>query len=193
MPSSNCSMINSASMSESHLAHPFHASSMLCLQGQGVVKGYAIGRAAIMSAAALEVAHYRIHAEDVDAECERLELAVSKASEELQDMLNTMPTDAPREVGPLLEVHRLLLEDPMLCSQACELIRERYYNAEWALTSQGQVLVDQFSAMEDEYLRERSADIRQVIERVLRVLSGSTQLLTNPEAVTGSEDPLIVV
>ena len=180
-------------MSESDLAHPFNASSMLCLQGQGVVKGYAIGRAAIMSAASLEVAHYRIHAEDVGTECERLELAVSKAGEELQVMLDTLPSDAPREVGPLLEVHRLLLEDPMLSSQACELIRERHYNAEWALTSQGQVLVDQFSAMEDEYLRERSADIRQVIERVLRVLSGSTHLLTNPEAITSSQDPLIVV
>src|SRR5690606_17876271 len=101
--------------------------------------------------------------------------------------------DAPREVGPLLEVHRLLLDDPLLTEQACEQIRERAYNAEWALTSQGQILVEQFSAMEDEYLRERSADIRQVIERVLRVLSGTTSLLSNPEAVAESDDPLIVV
>lgn len=166
---------------------------MVCMQGQGVVKGYAIGRAAIMSAASLEVAHYRILHEDTEAECERLVCAVEQAGRDLQLMVDTLPADAPREVGPLLEVHRLLLDDPLLARQACDFIRERHYNAEWALTTQGQILVEQFAAMEDEYLRERSADIRQVIERVLRVLSGTTQLLTNLETVSESDDPLIVV
>lgn len=167
--------------------------SMLCLQGQGVVKGYAIGRAAIMSAASLEVDHYRIQDEDVEPECERLESAVARTVQDLQALIDTLPADAPREVGPLLEVHRLLLEDPMLSRQACDFIRERHYNAEWALTTQGQILVEQFSSMEDDYLRERGADIRQVIERVLRVLSGTTSLLTNMETVSDSSDPLIVV
>lgn len=165
---------------------------MLCMQGQGVVKGYAIGRAAIMSAAALEVAHYRIAPEDVDAECERLKVALATASADLQVMVNALPDDAPRELGPLLTVHSLLLEDPMLFQQTCELIVTRHYNAEWALTTQGQLLAEQFSIMEDEYLRERGADIRQVIERVLRVLSGSTALLPDIEA-GDSNDPLIVV
>src|SRR5690606_23338421 len=67
-----------------------------------------------------------------------------------------------------------------------------HYNAEWALTSQGQLLAEQFALMEDEYLRERGADIRQVIERVLRVLSGSTALLSSLQA-DHCTDPLIVV
>jgi len=166
---------------------------MVSLQGLGVVKGYAIGRAAIMSAAALEVAHYRITDEDVESECDRLERAVEEAGADLQAVIDGLPADAPREVGPLLNVHRLLLEDPMLSRQACDFIRERHYNAEWALTTQGQILAEQFAAMEDDYLRERSADIRQVIERVLRMLSGSTSLLTNLETVSNSDDPLIVV
>ncbi|MCC2595693.1 phosphoenolpyruvate--protein phosphotransferase [Pusillimonas sp. MFBS29] len=157
-----------------------------------MVKGYAIGRAAVMSAAALEVAHYRIAEHEVDAECERLKTALTKARNELQLMADTLPEDAPRELGPLLTVHALLLDDPMLLEQTCALIIERQYNAEWALTSQGQLLVEQFALMEDEYLRERAADIRQVIERVLRVLSGSTALLPNLQADLG-DDPLIVV
>ena len=169
------------------------AGSMLCMQGQGVVRGFAIGRAAIMSAAALEVNHYRILDADVEAECQRLLTAVDRAIQDLRTLSATLPPDAPREVAPLLEVHQLLLEDPLLSQQACVFIRERRYNAEWALTTQGQILVDQFSAMEDEYLRERSSDIRQVIERVLRVLSGSTALITNIDAVNNSDDPLIVV
>lgn len=168
-------------------------SSMVCMQGQGVVKGYAIGRAAIMSAASLEVAHYRVADEDVDSECERLTTGVARAARDLQLLIDTLPPDTPREVGPLLEVHRLLLGDPMLSEQACALIRERHYNAEWALTTQGQILAEQFAGMEDDYLRERSADIRQVIERVLRVLSGTTSLLANPDTINNSDDPLIVV
>ena len=182
----------------SSTAHP-HApglrpvGSTLCMQGQGVVRGFAIGRAAIMSAASLEVNHYRILDEDVAGECDRLMEAIGRTVQDLRILVDTLPPDAPREVGPLLEVHRLLLEDPLLSEQACEFIRERHYNAEWALTTQGQILVEQFSSMEDEYLRERSSDIRQVIERVLRVLSGSTALIANMEAMNDSSDPLIVV
>src|SRR3546814_8362888 len=86
----------------------------------------------------------------------------------------------------------MLLDDPMLLEQTCALIIERHYNAEWALTSQGQFLSEQFDLMEDEYLRERGADIRQVIERVLRVLSGSMSLLPSLQS-DNSTDPLIVV
>lgn len=166
--------------------------SMLCLQGQGVVKGYAIGRAVVMGAAALEVAHYRIHPDDVQRECERLRKAVQDACDELQSMASGLSDDAPRELGALLTVHSMLLADPMLSQLACELIAQRHYNAEWALTTQGQILGEQFAAMEDAYLRERGADIRQVIERVLRVLSGSTALLPDLSTLD-SDDSLIVV
>jgi len=166
--------------------------AMLCAHGQGVVKGYAIGRAAVMSAAALEVAHYLISPEDVAHECERLENAMNTARRELDALACTLPEDAPRELGPLLNVHSMLLGDPMLLQQTCELITERHYNAEWALTSQGQFLVEQFSLMDDEYLRERGADIRQVIERVLRVMAGSPALLPSLTAAD-PDDSLIVV
>src|SRR5690606_2748856 len=153
---------------------------------------YAIGKAAVMSAAALEVVHYRIPVEEIGDECERLQKALEAARDELQVIASTLPEDAPRELGPLLTVHAMLLDDPMLLQQTCELITERHYNAEWALTSQGQLLSEQFALMDDEYLRERGADIRQVIERILRVMSGSTALLPSLYA-SDAEDSLIVV
>lgn len=165
---------------------------MLCMLGQGVVKGYAIGKAVVMDAATLEVSHYHVADDEVDRECERLCAAMQSARGELAELAATLPHDAPRELGPLLSVHGLLLEDPFLIQQVCDLIRNQRYNAEWALTTQGQTLAEQFSVMSDEYLRERGADIRQVIERVLRVLAGSPPLL--PEiASRGARDPLIVV
>jgi phosphotransferase system enzyme I (PtsI) len=162
------------------------------LYGQGVVRGYAIGRAVVMSAAALEVAHYRVADEDIAAEKNRLCAAVDSAFQELQQMVDMLPPDAPRELGVLLSVHAMLLQDPMLVQSVCQLIDERQYNAEWALTTQGQSLAEQFAQVEDAYLRERGADVRQVIERVLRVLSGTASWLPNLDGVD-IDGSLIVV
>lgn len=167
-------------------------SSTLCLYGQGVVRGYAIGRAVVMSAAALEVAHYRLAPGDIQGEQQRFSQAVETAVRDLHQMADALPGDAPRELGVLLSVHAMLLQDPMLVQSVCQLIADRQYNAEWALTTQGQTLAEQFAAMDDDYLRERSADVRQVIERVLRVLSGSGHWLPNLDAVD-FDGSLIVV
>lgn len=165
---------------------------VICLLGKGVARGYAIGRAVVLGAAALEVAHYRINEEDVDAESARLTAALASAQDDLAHMADTLPDDAPRELGAMLNVHRLLLCDPLLAEPALSLIHERHYNAEWALTAQGQILSQQFDDMEDEYLRERGADVRQAIERVLHVLAGTTSFL--PDEVHGlGEDMLVVV
>jgi len=165
---------------------------IVCLYGQGVARGYAIGRAVLLGAAALEVPHYRIAAEDVAAESERLTGALAQAGRELEQLAEGLPGDAPKELAALLNVHRLLLADPLLGEQALALIAERHYNAEWALTAQGQLLAEQFAAIEDEYLRERGGDVRQVIERVLGVLSGTPSMLPLPESACGDE-PLVVV
>ncbi|MFQ6687991.1 PEP-utilizing enzyme, partial [Bordetella pertussis] len=157
-----------------------------------MARGYAIGRAVVMGAAALEVAHYRIAPEDAAAESQRLTEALAKAQADLLQMADTLPEDAPRELGAMLNVHRLLLGDPLLAEQALALIAERHYNAEWALTAQGQILGQQFEAMEDEYLRERGGDVRQVIERALHVLAGTSAMLPDGAQLDGN-DPLVVV
>ncbi|WP_234041283.1 phosphoenolpyruvate--protein phosphotransferase [Advenella mandrilli] len=148
------------------------STAVLLMRGKGVARGVAIGRAVIMGAATLEVAHYRITAEDVPQECARLDAALETVYKDLQHIIKSLPADAPKELAPLLNVHSLLVSDPMLSEQTREIIASRQYNAEWALSTQGQLLADQFSLMEDEYIRERAADVNQVIERVLRVLSG---------------------
>jgi phosphotransferase system enzyme I (PtsI) len=165
---------------------------MLCLYGKGVARGYAIGRAVVLGAAALEVVHYRVAENEVKREVERLEQALLQAQNELRHLADTLPNDAPRELGAMLNVHRLLLCDPVLAGPAVNLILQRQYNAEWALTMQGQALAQQFDLMEDEYLRERGADVRQAIERVVLVLAGSSATLPDTGEVPGN-DPLVVV
>ena len=168
------------------------ASPMMCLYGQGVARGYAIGRVVVMGATALEVVHYRITEDAVESEKNRLTQALKSTQLEMQELADSLPEDAPRELAALLSVHGMLLSDPLLADQALSLIEEKHYNAEWALTTQGQILGEQFAAMEDEYLRERGSDVRQVIERVLALLSGSGTAL-KLDHDDGHDDPLIVV
>lgn len=169
--------------------------SMLALHGLGVSRGYAIGRAVVIGAAALEVSHYRIAEEDVDAECSRLAAAIRAAAHELAQLADHLPPDVPRELGAILQVHSMILADEMISLEPLEIIRTRHYNAEWALTAQGQALAEQFAQMDDEYMRERGGDVRQVIERILHALAEANghQRQLKGAAVTDHGDPLIVV
>ncbi|MDO5667409.1 MAG: phosphoenolpyruvate--protein phosphotransferase [Alcaligenaceae bacterium] len=146
--------------------------AMLLLKGKGVSKGVVIGRAIIMDETDLEIPHYYIEETEVEAECDRLDRAIKAVYDELETLQRELPRDAPKELGPLLNVHSLLVSDPMLAKECKVLIRENAYNAEWALSAQGQHLAHQFEAMEDAYLRERAIDIRQVIELIISELQG---------------------
>ena len=143
------------------------------IHGLPVARGVAIGRAVLVASSRLDVAHTFIQPAQVEGEIARLSAARDAVMEELQRLLATMPKDAPGELAGVLEVHLLLLQDPSMGADIRRWVTERHYNAEWALTSQLEVLTRQFDQMEDEYLRERKADIEQVIERVLRYLKGA--------------------
>ncbi len=168
-------------------------SPMLSMSGQGVVKGITIGKAVVMGASTLEVPHYYVPIKDVNNECDRLLTAIEKASSELLSIIDMLPGDSPLELAPVLDVHRLLLQDPLLIDGSCELIRHHRYNAEWALATQGQALIEQFTSLSDEYMRERGGDIRQVIERVLAVLSGTADDLLANFSTHPDDQPRIVV
>lgn len=143
------------------------------IHGLAVARGVAIGRAVLVASSRLDVAHYFIAADQVEAEIARLRVARNSVVEELQRLQKDLPKDAPQELGALLDVHLMLLQDDELTAGVKRWIRERLYNAEWALTSQFEVLARQFDEMEDAYLRERKADLEQVVERVLRHMMGA--------------------
>jgi phosphotransferase system enzyme I (PtsI) len=147
------------------------------LHGIPVSRGIAIGRAHLLAPAALDVRHYLIAADQVEAEVARLQSAIATVHTELQAIWNTLPKDAPAELGAFIDVHALILSDPMISEMPLEIIRSRHYNAEWALVTQIEQLSSQFEEIEDAYLRERKSDIEQVGERILKVLTGSAGLL----------------
>ena len=142
------------------------------IHGLAVSRGIAIGRAVLVSSSRIEVQHYFIGTAEVQAEVERARTARQAVIEELQRLQTEMPHDAPAELDALLDVHLMLLQDESLVHGVEQWICERLYNAEWALTTQLEAISRQFDEMEDDYLRERKADLEQVVDRILRHLKG---------------------
>ena len=160
------------------------------IHGLAVARGVAIGRAVLVASSRVDVAHYFIEPEQVPAEIERLRRARGAVVEELQKLQKDMPKDAPHELTALLDVHLMLLQDVELTAGVRQWIEERFYNAEWAVTSQLEVIARQFDEMEDPYLRERIADMEQVAERVLFCLKGSGSPIAQTRRVTRPQQEL---
>lgn len=150
-------------------------SAPLSIQGIGVGRGVAIGRAVVVASGRAEVEHYFIQPTQVEEEIARVLQARDAAIQEVQLILATLPEDAPQELAALLDVHLLLLQDEGLFNGVRYWIAERFYNASWALSSQFERHERQFNEMDDPYLRERKADLEQVIERVIQRLQAQQQ------------------
>jgi phosphotransferase system enzyme I (PtsI) len=142
------------------------------IHGLAVSRGIAIGRAVLVASSRADVAHYFVEASAVASEVQRVRDARNAVADEISRLQRDLPADAPHELAALLDVHLMLLQDEQLISGVKGWISERHYNAEWALTTQYEMIARQFDEMEDEYLRERKADLEQVVERVLRHMKG---------------------
>ena len=166
------------------------------LHGIPVSKGIAIGKAVLISHAALEVSHYLIEAGKEEFESQKLLDAFEQVRLELEQLRRGLPKDAPQEMAAFLDVHGMILSDPALAEKPLHLIRTQRLNAAWALTTELNDLLDQFSEIEDVYLKERGNDIRQVAERVLKALNSQQKdPLTDSEIITSSDfgvDAIIV-
>jgi phosphotransferase system enzyme I (PtsI) len=166
--------------------------------GLPVSRGVAIGRAVLVASSRVDVAHYYVAAGMLDAEVRRLGAARDLVVKELTALKGDVPEDAHDELVAILDVHLMLLQDESLSDATRQWIVERHYNAEWALSSQLEVIARQFDEMEDEYLRDRKADLEQVVERVilaLRRLGGDS--FDDPPPLGqrdfAGEDPLVLV
>ena len=152
------------------------------LHGVSVSKGIAIGKAVLISRAALEVSHYLVQPGTEELEANRLLQAFEQVRNELSTLKAALPKDAPQEMAAFLDVHQMILSDPTLAQKPLELIRQKRLNAAWALTTELNDLLEQFSEIDDPYLKERGNDIRQVAERVIKAIHAQ-----NRQTVIGGE------
>ena len=156
------------------------------VHGLAVSRGIAIGRAVLVASSRADVAHYFVEAGQRDAEVQRIRTARDAVADEIARLRRDLPRDAPHELDAMLDVHLMLLQDEQLISGVKHWIHDRHYNAEWALTTQYEIIARQFDDMEDQYLRERKADLEQVVERILRFMKGAALPVIPAAPVTRS-------
>ncbi len=178
----------------------------LSVHGQAVSRGIAIGRAVLVASSRMDVAHYFVSPEQVEGEIDRLRVARDAVAEEITRVQHGLQElgakNAHHELAALLDVHLMLLQDDQLQAGVKRWVEERHYNAEWALTAQLEQIARQFDEMEDPYLRERKADVEQVVERLLRhmrgvaspvVHAGAAGKAADPAAEERRDDPLVLI
>lgn len=161
------------------------------LHGVGVSGGIAIGHAHLVSHAKLEVAHYVVPPRQAPEESARFDAAIRTVRAELEELRANVPATAPAEFTAFIDLHLMILNDSTLSVAPRKLIETEQCNAEWALKVQMDALLAQFDEIEDSYLRERKTDVAQVVERVMKALSGQPGHI--PAPATDAEQDLILV
>ncbi len=168
------------------------STSSFSIHGIGVSSGIAIGQAHLVSNALLEVVHYVLPENLLDEEVARFADAVSTVKNDLEVIRSSLSKNAPAELAAFISTHLSMLADKSLSEVPKDIIRKEHCNAEWAIKQQMDDIVEQFDAIEDEYLRERKHDVVQVVERVIKVLLGHPSQAPN-QAKEKQERAIILV
>jgi phosphotransferase system enzyme I (PtsI) len=143
---------------------------MLEFHGISASPGIAIGTAFVYLEENPRVPKYQVELEEVTSELERFRTAVHRAKEELEDIRNKAAESESGENAGFLDSHLMMLEDPEFHSDVESRLNDEQMNVEWILYKAIQELIDRLDSTEDDYLRERTADIRDVSKRVLNHL-----------------------
>ena len=162
---------------------------MKVYEGKSVYNGIAIGRIRLFSTDERQVKRVRVN--DTDAELARYEEARKKSIEELAALYDKALKEVGEANAAIFEVHQMMLEDDDYNDSVKNIITSQGVNAEYAVAATGDNFSKMFASMDDDYMRERAADVKDISERVINVLSGSSSSdLTNDEPVIIVADDL---
>ena len=140
---------------------------MLSLFGTGIGRHIAIGRAVVLGNTERTISRHLLTNDQIDDEISRLRFAVNDAREGLIRLADNLPLNAPPETRAFIDVHLLMLDDPVIATAPINTIREQKKNAEWALKLNAERLIAFFEGIEDSYLRSKQNDVIQVVDRIL--------------------------
>ena len=158
---------------------------MQYFQGKSVYKGIVMGPVAVLRKNDYQVKRTRI--EDADAEILRVTGAVEAAKEQLGRLYDKAVQEVGEASAAIFEVHQMLLEDEDYLESIQSMIRTELVNAEYAAAATGDNFAQMFAAMDDDYMKARAADIRDISERLVRNLSGGA------DADLNSMEPSVIV
>ena len=143
---------------------------MQCFQGKSVYKGIAMGPVVVLKKNDYQVKRTRI--EDAEAEAARVDVALKASQEQLQKLYDKAVKEVGEASAAIFEVHQMMLEDEDYLEAIQNMIRTEQVNAEYAVAVTGDNFAEMFASMDDDYMKARSADIKDISERLVRNLSG---------------------
>lgn len=143
---------------------------MQSYQGKSVYKGIAMGPVVVLKKNDYQVKRTRI--EDPEAEIKRVDEALEKSKEQLQKLYDKAVQEVGEASAAIFEVHQMMLEDDDYLEAIQNTIRTEQINAEYAVAATGDNFAEMFASMDDDYMKARSADIKDISERLVRNLSG---------------------
>lgn len=158
---------------------------MIILEGKAVFEGVAIGRLSVYKKAEQSVKREKVT--DVEAEIERYAAARETAIEQLQALYDKAVKEVGEASAEIFEAHQMMVEDGDYIDSVENIIRTQEVNAEFAVATTGDNFQKMFLDMDDEYFRGRAADVKDISERVINVLSGASA------GGIDSDEPVIVV
>ena len=154
-------------------------------QGKSVFGGVAIGRIHIFSKGQQQVK--RIKVQDTEAEKKRYREAVQTAITELQGLYDKALKEVGEANAAIFEMHQMMLEDEDFTESVENIIDSQSVNAEYAVASTGDNFAQMFASMDDEYMRGRAADVKDISERLVSVLNGASRQQMD------ADEPVIVM
>ena len=163
---------------------------MITLTGKSVFGGVAIGRIAFYKRN--EITIKRTHVDDIEGEVKRFETAKEKAVAQLQELYDKAMEDVGESNAMIFEIHQMMLEDLDYVESIVNIITTQKVNAEYAIGTTADNFAAMFQAMDDAYMQGRAADVKDVSERLLQVLSdNSTDAMKMDEPAIIAADDLV--
>ena len=161
---------------------------MITLQGKGVFGGVAIGKISFYKRTGGQIQRRKI--DNPAAEIARFEEAKAKAIEQLDELYNKAVQEVGEGNAMIFQVHQMMLDDLDYVEAITNMITTQEINAEFAVGPTGDNFSQMFASMDDEYMRERAADVKDISERVVSILSGSQEggLVTDTPVILASDD-----
>ena len=161
---------------------------MITLQGKGVFGGIAIGEIAFFKRDSGVVQRKKV--EDPQAEIQRFENAKAKAIEELGELYDKAVSEVGESNAMLFQTHQFMLEDLDYVEAIENMIQTQSVNAEYAVSVTGDNFSQMFASMDDDYMRERAADVKDISARVVKILTGAGEngLVTDKPVILASDD-----
>ena len=143
---------------------------MQCLKGKSVYKGIAMGKISVLKKDDYIVKRTKI--EDTQAEIQRVKAAVAASQEQLQKLYEKAVKEVGEASAAIFEVHQMMLEDEDYSESIENIITTEMVNAEYAVASTGDNFSEMFASMDDDYMKARAADIKDISKRLVKNLSG---------------------